>query len=101
MKARKDSSASRAGIGGEEILYLGWEVGEADGGNEFARQALVLIRAATDHHLVAFFAAHLHAHQAEVANVVLGAGVGAAGDVKVDRLENVEALSSILASATA
>ena len=45
-----------------------------------------LIGAAADDHLVALFAADFDAHQADVADVVLRAGVGAAGDVQVDRL---------------
>ena len=59
-------------------------------GKSSRRQALVLIGTAAEHHLVSLFPAHLHAHQANVANVVLGAGVGAAGYVQIHRLKNLE-----------
>ncbi len=43
-----------------------------------------MVRASANHHLIPFFAADLHAHQSEVADVVLGAGVIATGDVEID-----------------
>ena len=80
------------GISGEEAFYFGWQFGEADGRDEFAGEALILICATTDEDLVALFAGDFDAHEAEVADVMLGAGVMAAGDVKVDGLvENGEA----------
>ncbi len=79
------------GVGGEEAVHNGRQVGEADRGDQFARDALVLVGAAAEDDLVALFAADLDAHQADVADVVLRAGVRAAGDVQVDGCMIVEA----------
>src|SRR5260370_19416228 len=70
------------GVGRKEALHLCRKFGEADGGDEFAGEAPVLVCAAADEDLIALFAADLDAHEAEVADVVLGAGVVAAGDVE-------------------
>ncbi len=55
------------------------------------RDALVMIRATSYDDLIAFFAAHFGAKQAEVSDVVLRTGVWAARDVEVDRLVDLEA----------
>jgi hypothetical protein len=44
-----------------------------DGGNQFARQTLILIGAAAKKDLVALFAGNLCAQQTDIANVVLRA----------------------------
>ena len=74
------------GVGGEETLHFGGQVGEGDGGDEFAGESLILVCAATDEDLIALFAGDFDAHETDVSDVVLGAGVVAAGDVQVDGL---------------
>jgi hypothetical protein len=56
--------------------------------NQLTGKALVLIGPAANEDLIAFFAAYLHTHQADVADVVLGAGMMAASDVEIDGLLN-------------
>lgn len=64
----------------------GGEVGEADGGEELAGEALIHVGTAAEADLVALFVPDLDPEEAEVADVVLGAGVGATGDVEIDRM---------------
>jgi hypothetical protein len=77
------------GVRGEDTAHFSRQVGESDGGKELAREALVLC-AAADENLVALFAGDFDAKQADVADVVLRAGVMAAGDVEVDGLVDLE-----------
>ncbi len=87
MKSRKDSSGLRCvGVALEEPLHDWREIAELDGRDQFAGDALVLVGAAADDDLVAFLAADFDAHQPDVADVVLSAGVRAAGDVQIDGL---------------
>src|ERR1700704_5772131 len=68
-------------------------MGEADGGQEFAGEPLVLVCAASDEDLIALFAGDFDAHESDVSDVVLGAGVVTACDVEIDGLvEDGEAL---------
>ena len=55
-------------------------------GEEFAGESLVLVCAASDEDLIAFFAGDFYAQETDVSDVVLGAGVVTAGDVEVDGL---------------
>ena len=88
------SGFTALGVGGEEALDFRGQVSETDRWDEFACETLILIGAAADDDLVALFAGDLHAHEADVADVVLGAGVMAAGDVQIDRLIKIGKCSS-------
>jgi len=77
-------------VGIKEPVHDGWQIGESDGGDELTGNTLILIGAAANDDLVAFFPADFDAHKAEVANVMLSARVAAASDVQVDRLLNFE-----------
>jgi hypothetical protein len=52
---------SPLGVDGEQTLHAGGKVGEADGGQEFAGEPLVLICAGSDEDLIALFAGDLDA----------------------------------------
>jgi len=77
---------SALGVSGEKALHSGGEIREADGGEEFAGEPLVLVCAASDEDLIALFAGDFDAHETDVSDVVLGAGVVTACDVQVDGL---------------
>src|ERR1700722_8785554 len=90
-KGKKGFAGPRSlGVGAEQSMDTRRQVAEFYCGKKFTGQALVLIRTATKHHLVPFLTVHLHPHQAKVANVMLGAGMGAPGYVEIHRLENLE-----------
>ena len=84
-------------VGLEKPLHDWWQISEPDRGDQFARNALVLIGTAADDNLIAFFAAHLRAQQTDVADVMLCAGVRAAGDVQINRLVDLEAAIEMFA----
>ena len=73
-------------VDGEEALHSGGKFGDADGGEEFTGESLVLVCAASDEDLIALFAGDFCAQETDVSNVVLGAGVVTARDMQVDGL---------------
>src|SRR6185503_10711756 len=83
---------ARAGERLEEPLHRRGQIYKPDCGNQLAANALVTVRASADLDLIALFAVDLHAHQANVSDVVLRARVRAPGNMQVDRLKNLEAL---------
>lgn len=75
----------------EEVFDTGWDVGEGDAFEDFAGDGLGVIDSAAEDDVVAFgFFAVVQldrgAHEGDVADVVLGAGVVATGEVDVDGL---------------
>ena len=92
LNSRKDSSACRdaAVYAAKRRSITGGKVGELDGGDEFAGEALVLVRATADDNLVALFATDFDAHETDVADVVLRAGMRTTSDMQVDGLLNFE-----------
>ena len=73
-----------------------WHFGGEDSGEDLTAYRLVFSEAAADEDVIGFetFAAEFGscAEAADVAHVMLGAGMGAAGDVDINRLVEIETL---------
>ena len=65
-------------------------------GKNLAPHRLILAKAAADENMIAILAAHLRAQTADVAHVMLRAGIRAAGEVNVHRLVEFQLLFQML-----
>ena len=72
-------------VGDEDFFHEGGQFVGADAAEDLAGDALLVVHAATEHEMVTLAAVgELRAHAADIAAVVLGAGIRAAGEVDVD-----------------
>src|SRR5580765_5044131 len=68
-------------IDGNELLEFCWQFFKANGRNQLPCKTLVLIGASAKKYVITLFSSNFDSHQADVADVVLSAGVMASRNV--------------------